>query len=182
MKSALGSVPRESDAAHSRVLNRFGEHVMRVDAGLRLPAQLSRGNWTCTRTGGAVCASGTGNTLSDTVTLPVGSQALYVYSATVTASGANDQIVNTASAALSSGMGPAPANNSASDTNVAALFKNRFDGAVTLRPSVIGDGQDFIGATMRIDAARLGALSMVPVAVASGKAADGKVLFTLELA
>ncbi|HSX59143.1 MAG TPA: hypothetical protein VLF18_02980, partial [Tahibacter sp.] len=147
-----------------------------------LPAQLSGGTWTCVPSAGASCAGGSGNTLTDTATLPSGSQAAYQYSATVMATGANDLIVNTASVALSSGSDPVSANNSATDTNVVSIFRDGFDGTSTLFPSVIGDGRDFVTASLRVDATLLGRLSLMPATIASGRAADGRVLFTLELA
>ncbi|TDR42088.1 putative repeat protein (TIGR01451 family) [Tahibacter aquaticus] len=147
-----------------------------------LPPQLDSGSWTCVGTGGAVCASGSGNTLSDTVTLPVGGQASYLYSATLVASGANDQIVNTASVAPLVGTDPAPANNSASDTTIVPIFRDGFDGPSSLQPKAIGEGSDFVAATLRIDARLLHALSIAPSVIASGRAADGSALFTVEFA
>jgi uncharacterized repeat protein (TIGR01451 family) len=146
-----------------------------------LPAQLDSGSWTCVGTGGAVCASGSGNALSDVVTLPVGGQAAYLYSATVIAIGANDQIVNTASVAPLVGTDPVPANNSASDTDIVSIFKDSFDGT-PLRPNAIGEGSDFVSATLRIDPRLLGTLGIAPAVIASGRAADGSELFTWELA
>lgn len=163
------------------VANATGPSTATATVTDALPPQLSGGSWTCVPTGGAVCANGTGNTLSGSVTLPVGSQAQYVYSATVTAAGANDQIVNTATVASSSS-DPVSGNNTATDTDVVPIFKNGFESAAILRPSVIGDGQDFVNATLRIDGTLLGTLSIAPATIASGRAADGKTLFTLELA
>lgn len=147
-----------------------------------LPAQLGSGSWTCVPTGGAVCANGNGDTLSDVVTLPAGSQALYLYSATVLASGANERIENTATVGLLAGTDPVPANNSATDTDVVSLFRDGFDNSLTLKSVAVGDGSDFVTATMRVDARLLGALSIAPTVVASARAADGGVLFTLEFA
>lgn len=164
------------------VTNTVGPSAASATVTDALPPQLGSGSWTCIGSGGAVCHNGSGNTLSDSITLPVGGQASYIYSATVIASGANDQIVNTASVALSSGTDPAPANNSVTDTNVVTIFKDGFDGPTSLRPNAIGDGSDFVTATLRIDPRLLAALSIAPRAIASGRAPDGKVLFTLELA
>jgi uncharacterized repeat protein (TIGR01451 family) len=147
-----------------------------------LPPQLGGGSWTCVASGGAVCANGSGNTLSDAVTLPVGSQVSYIYSATVLTSNDNQEIVNTAWVGLSSGTDPVPANNSAVDTSVVVIFRDGFEGTTALRRMAVGDGSDVVTATLRIDARLLGALSIAPTAVASGRSADGKVLFTLELA
>lgn len=147
-----------------------------------LPPQLGSGSWTCVATGGAVCANGSGNTLSDTVTLPVGGQASYLYTATVVASGASDQIVNTASVAPLVGTDPNPSNNSATDTDIVPIFRDGFDGPSSLQPKAIGEGSDFVTATLRIDPRLLRAQSIAPSVIASGRSADGSVLFTLEFA
>lgn len=164
------------------VTNAAGPSTAAATVTDALPPQLGSGSWTCIATGGAVCANGTGNTLSDTVTLPAGSQASYIYTATVMASGPADQIVNTASVALSSGTDPAPTNNSATDTTIVPFFRDGFDGPSSQQPKVIGEGGDFVTAAMRIDARLLRTLSLAPTVIASGRAADGSVLFTLELA
>ncbi|MCU7370319.1 DUF11 domain-containing protein [Paucibacter sp. O1-1] len=147
-----------------------------------LPAGLFNGSWVCIPFGGATCADGNGNTLSDTITLPVGAQVAYVYSATAIYGDANDQIINTASVALTNGPDPAPANNSATDTDLLVLFKDGFDGTPLMVPLQVGTGDAHVAATLRIDATLLNRLSMVPTAVASGSAASGRTLFTLELA
>jgi uncharacterized repeat protein (TIGR01451 family) len=164
------------------VTNAAGPSTAAATVTDALPPQLGSGSWTCVATGGAVCANGTGNTLSDAVTLPAGSQASYLYTATVIASGPNDQIVNTASVALSSGTDPAPANNSATDTDIVPFFRDGFEGPSSLQPKVLGEGSDFVTATMRLDARLLRTLSLAPTVIASGRTADGSVLFTLELA
>lgn len=147
-----------------------------------LPAQLGSGSWTCVPTGGASCAGGSGNTLSDVATLPAGSQASYLYSATVLASAANDQIANTATVAMLVGSDPAPGNNSATDTDTVVIFRNGFEGSSSLQAKVAGEGGDVVAATMRVDARLLGALNIAPRVIASGRTADGSVLFTLEFA
>jgi uncharacterized repeat protein (TIGR01451 family) len=147
-----------------------------------LPAGLADGSWVCIPFGGATCASGFGNTLSDTATLPVGGQTSYVYSATVVSGDSNDLLTNTASVALTSGTDPTPGNNSGSDTDLVVIFKDGFEGTPLMVPTEIGTGADYVTATLRVDANLLSALSIVPTAVASGRAADGKTLFTLELA
>ncbi|MEO8672892.1 MAG: carboxypeptidase regulatory-like domain-containing protein [Tahibacter sp.] len=147
-----------------------------------LPAGLYDGNWVCIPYGGATCASGFGNTLSDTVTLPVGAQISYVYSATVVSGDANDQVTNTASVALTIGTDPSPANNSATDTDLLVILKDGFDGTPLMVPIQVGTGTDFVTATLRIDANLLNTLNIVPTEVASGRTANGTALFTVELA
>ncbi|WP_257387372.1 beta strand repeat-containing protein [Tahibacter caeni] len=147
-----------------------------------LPALLSGGSWVCSGTTGVTCANGTGNTLSDNATVPSGGKATYVYSATVASAG-SDLLDNTASASLTTGTDPVPANNSATDHDVVVFFRNGFEGAqlIVAGAGTLG-GSDFVTAQLRIDAGLSGSLSIVPVEVAHGRGADGKLLFTLELA
>jgi uncharacterized repeat protein (TIGR01451 family) len=147
-----------------------------------LPAELSGGSWVCTPTGSASCASGSGNTLGDTATIPVGGKASYLYSATVQAAGAVDQIVNSASTALTAGTDSTPANNSASDTDVVVVFRDGFDGDAVQVANVNSAGVGHVTAQLHVDAGLLGSLGIVPVEVASGRGVDGTRLFTLQLA
>jgi uncharacterized repeat protein (TIGR01451 family) len=147
-----------------------------------LPAQLSGGSWTCTPSGSAACNNGSGNTLNDTATLPVGGKADYLFSAQVQSAGAADQIVNSASASLTSGSDPVPANNMASDTDTVVIFSNGFDGGQAVVANVNAAGASFITAQLRVDPGLLGSLGIVPVDVANGRSADGKRLFTLQIA
>jgi uncharacterized repeat protein (TIGR01451 family) len=93
-----------------------------------LPSQLSDGVWTCTPSGGATCAAGAGNTLMDTATVPVGGKAAYQYSGIVQNEGVDGTIVDMASAALTSGTDPTPANNSATDSDIIVIFNDGFEG------------------------------------------------------
>jgi uncharacterized repeat protein (TIGR01451 family) len=147
-----------------------------------LPSGVVNGSWVCVPFGGAACASGFGNALSDTATLPVGSEAAYVYTATVVTGDASDLLTNTASVAVVGGTDPVMANNSASDSDVVKIFVDGFDGTPLMLPTGIGKGGDYVTATLRVDANLLNTLSLVPTAVATGRGADGKALFTLELA
>jgi len=147
-----------------------------------LPAQLTGGAWLCTPTGSASCAGGSGNTLSDTATIPVGGKASYLYSATVQAAGAIDQVVNSASTALTAGNDSVPGNNSASDTDVVVIFRHGFEGDPLLVANVNSAGAGHVDAQLHVDAGLLRGLGIVPVEVASGRGADGKRLFTLQLA
>ncbi|WP_386066036.1 beta strand repeat-containing protein [Tahibacter sp. UC22_41] len=123
-----------------------------------LPAVLGSGSWTCVPTGGATCASGTGNTLNDTATLPAASQVSYVYSATVLPGSPDDRIVNTVTATVSGD--PNTANNTATDNDVIVLFKNGFESApVTL----IEQGADGYAANrLRVDPQLLAGLGSEP--------------------
>ncbi len=146
-----------------------------------LPGGLTDGSWVCIPFGGAICANGTGNSLTDTATLPVGSQASYVYSATVVTGDMNDQLINAASVAMQ-GTDTVPGNNSATDTDLVVIFDDGFEGTPLTTPVTVGAGADTVTASLRVNATLLGQLSMVPKAVASGTSAGGKALFTLELA
>jgi len=104
-----------------------------------------------------------------------------VYSATVLAA-AGDQIVNSASTSLTAGTDSVPGNNSASDTDTVVIFRDGFDGAPVEVANVNAAGAGNVTAQLRVDAGLLGGLNIVPVDVASGRGADGKRLFTLQLA
>jgi uncharacterized repeat protein (TIGR01451 family) len=88
-----------------------------TDAITSLP-QVVSASWTCTPAGGATCAPGpAAGDLSDTANIPAGGSVTYTLVATL-ASGATGDLVNVASATLSSvGSDPDPANNSATDTD-----------------------------------------------------------------
>jgi uncharacterized repeat protein (TIGR01451 family) len=147
-----------------------------------LPAELANGSWVCTGTGSATCNDGSGNMLSDTATLPVGGKAAYVYSATVLSAGVDDQIVNTASASLNSGSDGTPGNNTGTDTDIVVIYRDGFEGPQALLQSVNAAGADFVTARLSVDASLLNGIGIVPVPVASGRSADGRRLFTLQLA
>lgn len=150
-----------------------------------LPAELADGSWTCTPTGTASCAGGSGNTLSDSATLPPGTRAVYTYSATVQG-GAGEVIVHSASATVGGGVvDPDPANNSASDTpaTIIVLFRDGFDEAATTQAlSDHSDAAGFVSAQLLVEASLLDRLGPMPVEVARGQTADGKSVFAIELA
>ena len=164
------------------VANSAGPNGVTATVTDALPPGLVQGSWICTPLGGASCANGVGNTLSDQVTLPVGSQASYVYSASVAAGNASDQLINTASVSVSDGIDPVLANNSATDTDLMVIFTDGFEGTLVTAPTEVGNGASYVTATLSIDATLLKTLGIAPVAVASGRGADGSKLFTLELA
>jgi uncharacterized repeat protein (TIGR01451 family) len=149
-----------------------------------LPAGLGNGTWVCVPTGAATCTpSGSGDTLADSATLPVGTSANYVYSATVQA-GAPERIENTASAAVGAGVvDPVPGNNSATDgDDVLVIFRDGFDAATQVLPLAGADGVDDVAmATLRIDPDLFAALGIVPVAVAVLDV-EGRPVFVAELA
>ncbi len=149
-----------------------------------LPALLTGGSWVCTASGGATCgnANGSGDTLTDTATLPIGGAATYVYSATVQSAGTDDSIDNTATASLINGVDPVPADNTATDTDVIVIFRDGFESGPDSVVSVVGTGSDYVTAHLRIDATLLDQLGIMPVAIASGRTVDGRMLFTVELA
>jgi uncharacterized repeat protein (TIGR01451 family) len=164
------------------VTNPTGPSTAVASVSDALPAELGAGSWTCTPSGSAACSNGSGNTLNDTATLPVGGKADYMFSAQVQSAGAADQIVNSASASLTSGSDPVLANNMASDTDTVVIFRNGFEGGQALVANVNAAGASFITAQLRVDPGLLGSLGIVPVEVANGRSADGKRLFTLQVA
>ncbi len=146
-----------------------------------LPAGLGSGSWTCTPSGGATCAAGTGNSLHDTPNLPAGSQVSYVYSATVVPGAVNDHINNSVTALVSGD--PNTSNNTGLDDDIVVIFKNGFESApVTLIALDAGTADGHAAGRLRVDPQLLAGLGLNPVAVASGVDAAGAELFTLELA
>ena len=108
-----------------------GTGVASVTVSDILPAELDDGAWTCVPAGGASCAGGSGNVLTDAALLPPGGTATYVYSATVLAEGAG-VIANGATATVGgSTSDPNPANNAAVDTpaDIVVVFRDGFDEA-----------------------------------------------------
>jgi len=75
-----------------------------------------------------------------------------------------------------------PGNNSASDTDVVVIFRHGFEGDPLLVANVNSAGAGHVDAQLHVDAGLLRGLGIVPVEVASGRGADGKRLFTLQLA
>jgi uncharacterized repeat protein (TIGR01451 family) len=151
-----------------------------------LPAELGSGSWTCTPSANAACGtnSGSGSTLVDIATIPVGGKVEYVYSAVLESAPAGDALSNTVSASLTSGSDPATGNNSATDTDsdVVAIFDATFDADATITAAVTGAATGQTSAQLQVDGALLQQLGAAPVSVASGRSAGGRLLFTLQLA
>lgn len=59
-----------------------------------LPAGMNNASWTCTTTGGATCADGSGATLTDTVDVPAGASIIYTVTGTAAAT-ATGSLTNT---------------------------------------------------------------------------------------
>ena len=101
------------------------------------PAALTA-TWTCVGAGGGTCtAAGSGN-ISDTVNLPAGGSVTYTVSAAI-AAGATGSLSNTATVTAPAGVtDPAPANNSATDTDTltaaADLAITKTDGVTSVTP------------------------------------------------
>jgi len=82
-----------------------------------VPAMLLGATWTCVASGGSTCTASGSGSINDTVDLLVGGTATYTLTATVDPL-ATGNLVNTASLAPGAGAtDPAPANNSATDTD-----------------------------------------------------------------
>ena len=149
-----------------------------------LPAQLNSSSWVCSGTGGATCKAGSGNnTINTSASIPAGGKVTYVYTATVASDNSMDTFTNTATAALSSGTDPNAANNSASDTDQLVVFWDGFEVGQSLAMNVAtaGAGASFFTAQLGVDAALLNRLGTAPVTIASGRAANGKSLFSVQL-
>ena len=164
------------------VTNATGSASATVQVLDMLPGGLINGAWTCTHTGAATCANGNGDTLGDTIALPVGTQVQYVYSATVQA-GAPELLANQVTAAVTNVGDPNTGNNTASDTVEVVIFRDGFDnGATTLALAPYSDSQGFASLALTIDRDKADAAGIMPIAIASGRADDGRIAFTLELA
>ena len=166
------------------VTNPSGPSTAVVAVSDILPEVLMSGSWTCTSSGAASCgsANGSGNALSDTATIPIGDKVSYLYSATLFANDSNDQVSNTVTASLNNGTDSTPGNNSSTDTDVVVIFRDGFEGVGTSIVKPVGDTSGRVLAQLRVDANLLRSLSIVPVDIASGRSADGKTLFRLQLA
>lgn len=165
-----------------RVTNPAGSATATVAVSDPLPSELSGGSWTCVGTGGATCASGTGNTLSDNAVVPGGGEAAYVYSATVQPASSDGIISNTVT--VTAAGDPNTANNTASDTpeDTIVLFKNGFETApITLVPEGAGNANGYVAGLLRVDPNLLATLELMPLTVAVGYSDSGTELFALEL-
>ncbi|WP_257385250.1 beta strand repeat-containing protein [Tahibacter caeni] len=146
-----------------------------------LPDGLGNGSWTCVPSGGATCASGSGNTLHDAATLPAGSQVSYVYSATVLPGSLDGRIANTVTATVAGD--PDTANNTATDDDVIVLFEDGFENAPAMFvPADAGSANGYVTGRLRVDPQLLSGLGLKPVAVVGGVDGRGAGLFALELA
>ena len=147
-----------------------------------LPAQLSSPSWICSATPGATCKSASGNTLNNqSATVPPGGTVTYHYSATV-GNITTEQFTNTVTATVSAG-DPTP-NKSASDTDKVSLFANGFETGQTLAVYVgaANGGSESFAMQLGVDAGLLGQLEAAPVTIARGRSADGKNLFSVQIA
>jgi uncharacterized repeat protein (TIGR01451 family) len=147
-----------------------------------LPPQLSNPSWVCSATGGATCGKSSGNNaLSASATVPVGGVATYTYTATVQSDDAGDSFVNTARSSVTNGSDPNGNNNTVSETNTIVIFENDFGpepGALNVAEST---GSGSMTAQFGVDAGLLNTLGPAPVTVASGRSANGRTLFRLQL-
>jgi uncharacterized repeat protein (TIGR01451 family) len=145
-----------------------------------LPAKLANGSWVCTGSGSATCGNGSGNTLSDTATVPVGGKVDYVFSATVVAG--DGPIANSASGTLQSGTNQPSASIGATDTDTIVVFADGFEAApdaLLADVAVAANGASEL--RLGIDSGLLARLGVEPVTIATGLAVDGTALFRIEL-
>ena len=166
------------------VANAAGPSQVQASVLDALPAELASGSWVCTPTGsGAACAAGTGNTLSDTATLPPGTQVTYVYSAVVQPT-VSETIVNSASASLTGGASdPVPGNNSATDspTDIVVIYRDGFEEFPSSLIAGFTTSGNFATARLAVNPKALGKLQLVPVTALSGETSSGRPLFAIEL-
>ncbi|GAB4191734.1 MAG: hypothetical protein Tsb002_20760 [Wenzhouxiangellaceae bacterium] len=92
------------------------------------PVSIFNISWTCTPTGGASCAASGSDFIDLLVDLPAGSAAEFILTGEIGAEPENQFITNTATITQAVGItDPAPANNSASDSDIVALFADGFE-------------------------------------------------------
>jgi hypothetical protein len=171
-----------ADISYVMTITNAGPSDAVVNLTDTLPAQLSSASWVCTASGGASCSNkGNGTTMNTNATVPVGGVATYTYSATVQSDDAGDNFTNTAVAHVTNGTDPNSANNTASDTDTIVLFLSGFEGS-TLAMNVAGStGSGSVMVQLGVDAGLLNTLDAAPVTIASGRSANGKTLFSLQL-
>lgn len=156
-----------------------------------LPAQLSNGSWVCSATGGASCAksSGNNNMMNTSATVPVGGKATYIYTATLSSDNSVDTFTNTVSIGTPPGADPNGGNNSVQDVNTIVVYQSGFEAdpqALVLNVAPVnvaaasGAGDSFT-VQMGVDASLLNHLGSKPVTIASGRSANGKNLFSVQL-
>jgi uncharacterized repeat protein (TIGR01451 family) len=87
-----------------------------------VPAAITGVKWSCSGAGGAVCsaATGTGNNINTTVTLPLNSAATYTISGTVTAA-SGTQLTNTATLTVPGGINDYNTNNNSASAIVSVV-------------------------------------------------------------
>jgi len=148
-----------------------------------LPSQLNNGSWVCTAINGASCgaASGNGNKLTDSPTLPNGSKVDYLYTATVVAADSSGGVSNTVSVRMNSGGNQAQANLTASDSDTVVLFASGFDSGSAPAARAVTGGGGSMTLQFGVDAGLLQQAPTTPVTVASGQSASGRTLFSLQL-
>ncbi len=90
-----------------------------------LPPELEQASWTCMALGTATCtASGNGD-INDTVDVPVGGGLLYMLTARVVDAPVSDRIINQVTVSATGDVNPA--NDTATDTTDAVLFRDGFE-------------------------------------------------------
>jgi hypothetical protein len=109
------------------VRNVGGENVTSARATIGASANLSGLEWTCEAFDGATCTASGAGIVSDTLSLPAGSSAVYELTANVAA---NPELPAEVTASIAVLTGPAdfdPANDSAHDVDAVCIFQDGFD-------------------------------------------------------
>jgi hypothetical protein len=109
------------------VRNVGGENVTSARATIGASANLSDLEWTCEAFDGATCTASGAGIVSDTLSLPAGSSAVYELTANVAA---NPELPAEITASIAVLAGPAdfdPANDSAHDVDAVGIFQDGFD-------------------------------------------------------
>jgi uncharacterized repeat protein (TIGR01451 family) len=153
-----------------------------VNVADMLPPQLAAGAWVCSGSGSAICHNGSGNTLGDSATVPVGGKIDYIYSASVIGEDAMGMVANDAAATLQFGSNQPSNMISAGHSDTVVVFRTGFEtpAAAPLAVTAAADGSSSL--RLGVDSGLLAQAGMAPVTLASGYSASGALLFRLQLA
>jgi len=113
------------------VRNLGGDDVTSARATIGASANLSDLEWTCAAFDGATCSTSGVGAVSDTLTLPAGSSAVYELTANVSANPELPAEITASIAALTGATDFNPSNDSAHDVDAVGIFEDGFDPSQT---------------------------------------------------
>jgi len=167
-----------------------GPSDVSVNVNDTLPAQLSvsgGGGWVCSATGGASCATASGNksSMNTSATVPVGGIATYIYTAQLMVDNNVDAFTNVVTVNAPTGADPNGGNNVVRDVNTVVVYQSGFEPdqqTLALNVGAASGTGDYFTVQMGVDAGLLNHLGSKPVTIATGSSNSGKSLFRVQLA